>query len=278
MEIHRYKIPILTYHKIDDRREWGINSVRPASFFKQMKFLREAGYQPVTLWSLRNGVIPLKPVIITFDDGYESVYINAFPILEQFGFTAVVFVISGYVNGWNTWDANLGGIRFRHLKTQQIRELAEAGFEIGSHGVTHRSLTQLAPDEVRSEMVISKKELEHITGKDILSVAYPFGLQTKMIRRVARSEGYEYGFINIWGKTSGADDSCLRRLPVYRTDSISAFERKLTFGWKNRLEIGKLSVLSWPAHLTPVYQKYFKRSSSGEIPGKQRLSPYPEKE
>ncbi|MEJ2636641.1 MAG: polysaccharide deacetylase family protein [Calditrichia bacterium] len=253
-------IPILTYHKIDMRREWGINSVKPGSFLRQMQLLKEEGYTPVNFRQIHQGEIPAKPIIITFDDGYESVYDNAFPILRKSGFTAVVFIITEYIGKMNLWDANLGGIRFSHLNRRQIGELSDAGIEIGSHGIAHRAFTHITPEELEAELYHSRRELQKLCGTYPLSLAYPFGMQNHSVLKLVRKAGYEYGCINLWGATNLAQPLSLSRIPVYRTDSLRAFRNKLTKGWRNRIEISKLKMLSWPSRLTPLYQDWRNRT------------------
>ena len=258
MTVRLADIPILTYHKITERREFGINTVHPASFENQMRSLREAGYQTVTFDDISKGTIPDKAIIITFDDGYTSVYDKAFPILKSLDFKAVVFIISGYIGRENTWDANLAGITFSHLDASQIKLLSQENFEIGSHGVSHRALPYLREPQIVYELEKSREELSGLIEKPVRTIAYPFGIQNKSVQEMAANAGYQFGCINLWG---GRNDVplCLRRFPVYRADSISALKRKIKDSPFHRVEILKLKILSWPALLTPVYQKFFKK-------------------
>ncbi len=253
------RIPILTYHKITDRREMGLNTVPPRLFDRQMELLRELNYSPITFRDVSRGNVPPKPVIITFDDGYTSVFENALPVLEKFGYSAVIFIITGYIGRDNTWDVNLGGIKFPHLTAEQIKDLADQGMEIGSHGTTHRAFTFLPEEQVSGELKESVQEISTITGNPPLTVAYPFGIQNKTVRELARHSGFRYGCINMWGSVASADPMCLRRIPVYRTDTPGIFRMKLSSGWKNSIERVRLRMISFPALLTPVYQKYFKK-------------------
>ncbi len=248
-------IPILTYHKIDTVKEWGLNVVSPENFRQQMEWLREQGYQTVTFRNWHK-VEPhsAPPIILTFDDGYESVYRYAFPVLQEVGFTAVVFVVTGYRGKWNTWDANLGGIRFRHLNDDQLRHLWEAGWELGSHTVSHRALIYLNDAEVRRELEESRAVLENLTGAGVTVVAYPFGRQNARIRRMAHQAGYRFGCRNLWGHTGNEELLALKRIPVYGTDSLKTFRRKLEPGVGHTWEMLRLRAISWPARLTGMYQ------------------------
>jgi peptidoglycan/xylan/chitin deacetylase (PgdA/CDA1 family) len=223
-----------------------------------MWYLKEAGYEPITFNDIKKGKISRKPAIITFDDGYTSIFENALPILQAVKFKAVVFIISGYIGKENTWDANLAGIRFKHLDSSQLRGLSREGIEIGSHGVTHRALTYLTSDQVNFELKNSREILSNLLDESISTIAYPFGIQNKTIQRLAKDAGYEFGCINLWGKYQAENHFCLKRIPVYRTDSVNSLKRKFYFHKLHRTEILKLKILSFPALLTPIYQKFIK--------------------
>lgn len=261
MELQFSDIPIITYHKISTRREWGLNTVPPNRFREQLLFLKDSGFNPINFKQLLSNDLPPKPIIITFDDGYDSVYECALPVLKEFKFTGVIFVITNFIGEWNTWDANLGGIRFRHLDERQITQLAEYGMELASHGVTHRAFTHLNDDEIRAEMEISQQWLADLTGQSVVTLAYPFGIQNGRVQQIARETGYKFGCTNLWGVKNNNNLLCLSRIAIYRLDSLSAFRRKLISGWQHRIEISKLQALSWPARLTPIFQKYIKRIS-----------------
>jgi len=252
------EIPILTYHKISHQREFGINTVSPEKFREQMLFLKKYGYNPTTFRDVLQGNLTANPVIITFDDGYASVFKNAFPILKEYQFKAVVFLITEYFGKKNSWDANLGGIEFTHLDEQQAAELFLYGIELGSHGATHRALSLLTEKEVELELQESQEVIHRLSGQPVTALAYPFGIQNKKIQEIARRNGYQVGCINLWGKSEHNNPLNLKRMPVYGIDSLASFQKKLSPGKSKTSEILKLKMLSWPAFLTPLYQKYIK--------------------
>ncbi len=253
------QIPIITYHKICRQKEFGINVIDPIQFKKQMRFLHANNYRPITFKNVLTNNIPSKPIIITFDDGYQSVFQYALPILREFNFQAVVFVISNYIGKDNTWDAKLSSKRFKHLNENEIALLTLAGIEIGSHGESHRALPFLNDDFIRKELEKSRNILHEITNQNIISLAYPFGMQNKRIQNIAKLSGYKFGCINLWGDRQKENPFCLKRIPIYRMDYLSSLQNKLSNGWKNRIELIKLKILSSPAILTPLYQKYLKK-------------------
>jgi hypothetical protein len=100
--------------------------------------------------------------------------------------------------------------------------------------------------------------LSNLIDQPISTVAYPFGIQNKTIQRLAKDAGYEFGCINLWGQYQPENSFCLKRIPVYRTDSINSLKRKFYFHKLHRTEILKSKILSFPALLTPIYQKFVK--------------------
>jgi len=258
-EIHRIlsKTPILMYHKIDPRLEFGINALSPSRFKMHVEWLRGQGFHAIIFSDiLSNRALPEKPVIITFDDAYESVYHHAFPILAAAGFRATVYVITNYIGKLNTWDMNLGGICFRHMTAQQLTEISKKGWEIGSHTCTHRALTRLNDSQLKREFSKSFQQLSALTNGPVISVAYPFGMQNGQVRRAAKSAGYTFACGSIRGTTSQNLFS-LCRIPVYQFENVTALKRKLQASLP-ALEKIKLSILGFPAQLTPVYQRLFK--------------------
>lgn len=253
------QIPILSYHKITSQKEFGVNTISPGRFRQQMQYLREKKFQSITFQDIIHGRIPTKPIIITFDDGYASVYDEAFPVLKEMNFTAVIFIITSFIGKKNSWDTPLSSGRFYHLNESQITELVKSRMEIGSHGVSHRALTYLPTKELEFEVNESREILHHLTHQAILSFAYPFGMQNFSVQQAVRHAGYQFACIHLWGASRVVNPFCLPRFPVYRLDGIDSFRWKLHSGPEKRLEMLKLQLFSWPAFLTPLYQKLFKK-------------------
>jgi peptidoglycan/xylan/chitin deacetylase (PgdA/CDA1 family) len=252
-------IPILVYHKIDPKNEIGINTISPKRFEKQIQFLGDNGYQTLTFPEITSsGNKAQKRLIITFDDGYESVYEHAYPILKQAGYKAVVFPVTAYIGDWNYWDANLGGIRFRHLSAEQIRELSAAGWEVGSHSVHHRPLPYLNSSHLEWEVYHSRGVLQNVLNKVITTFSYPFGMQNLRVRRAAEKAGYKFACKNISLNGRTDDAFSISRIPVYKFDTIESFKKKLAI-YSHPAEGMKLSLLNWPARFTTLYQILFRK-------------------
>lgn len=191
-------IPILTYHKISDAKEFGLTTISPLNFDKQLNILKDLEYNPITFRDLyQGGGQPIKPIIITFDDGYESVYNNALPILDKYGFKSVVYLITDFIGKYNTWEAVSFQQKYKHLSLPQLKDLQKKGFEIASHGKSHRYLPSLKDEEVRDEVENSKKFLEDLTGERTLSFCYPYGKSSKRILELVKKAGYSFAAQNI---------------------------------------------------------------------------------
>lgn len=182
------KVPILTYHYIrtnpDSRDLLGFAlSVTPADFAAQMDWLAGNGFHPVTpadLYAFLSGTrgLPSRPVILSFDDGYADFYYTAMPILRAHDFTAVSYVISGFIG------------RPGYMTAAQITEADRAGFEIGSHTVDHPNLARSAPGNVNFELMASKQALEQLLGHPVLSFCYPSGQFNGSTAAAVEAAGY----------------------------------------------------------------------------------------
>ncbi len=252
-------IPILVYHKVDSRLEPGVTTVHPGRFRRHVQFLQDHGFRSVTFRDiLENRPLPARPVILSFDDGLESVYREAFPVLQALGFRAVVCMVAGFVGRTNGWDVNLGGRSFRHLDWAQLKELHSQGWEIASHSLTHRALPFLNHRALERELRESRRVLENGLRDQVVTLAYPFGLYNRRVLRAARRAGYRFGLGNVFWDVSAPDAFALPRLTVFPFDAPRQLSCKLNGrpGLPLRLS---LAMLRWPAVLTPIYQLLFRR-------------------
>jgi peptidoglycan/xylan/chitin deacetylase (PgdA/CDA1 family) len=177
--------PILLYHHI---AESGVTSryyISPQNFRAQMEALRAWGYTTITPTHLVNvilggGLLPARPVIITFDDGNLDVYENAFPIMQEMGFVGAVYIVSN----------RLGAEDF--LSGEQLAELAAAGWEIGSHGRSH---VNLAANHAmaREEILQSRLDIGTAAGVTVTTIAYPFGMVDDYVFEKTEEYGYVAG-------------------------------------------------------------------------------------
>ncbi len=226
------KVMVLNYHKVDNT--FISLAVRPDDFEAQMKYLSDNGYHTISPDELYDslagtGELPENPVLITFDDGYEDNYTNAYPILKKYGFKATIFVITSFLGkdkNYMTWD--------------QARELDANGISIESHTVDHKSMTDLTDEQLRMELVESKKKAEKELGHPVEYMAYPTGTYNLHIAEMVKEAGYKAAFTIKYGNVDKASNIyALERVPIFHTEDTNKdflerirytpiFER---FGW-----------------------------------------------
>jgi peptidoglycan/xylan/chitin deacetylase (PgdA/CDA1 family) len=184
---------ILMYHGIEEAPEDPHNlCVTPARFSEQMTWLAARGLRGVSMETLVTAMRAGRErglVGITFDDGYVNVLENAVPELLRHGFTATMFAVSDLLGGTNEWDKEP---EWPLMSAHQIKEIAAAGMEVGSHGATHVQLAGLGEDLLRTEVSESRERLSELLGYPIRGFAYPYGIMDAPARRAVREAGYDY--------------------------------------------------------------------------------------
>ncbi len=184
---------ILMYHAVADVAEDPYYlSVTPSRFAEQMTWLKRRGLRGVGIGTLADAMRAGRQrglVGITFDDGYVSVLEAALPVLLRHGFTATMFVISGRLGGLNEWDE---GPRWPLMSAGQVRELAAAGMEIGSHGASHVRLAGAGADQLEAEVSGSRASIGGLVGTPVRGFAYPYGSMDEAARQAVRDAGYDY--------------------------------------------------------------------------------------
>jgi peptidoglycan/xylan/chitin deacetylase (PgdA/CDA1 family) len=229
-------VPILIYHSIrpyirsdtKGARRW---IATPETLESELAWLSENGYTSVSFDALTahltsGSPLPSRPVIISFDDDWQSQYDNALPLLRKYGFTATFFV----------WVRAVG--RAHHMTWDEIRALDAQGMEIGCHTLTHLILTKLKGDEqLRREIVAAKDMIEARIGHPVTSLAYPFGQYDERVVEAAREAGFtsarstwpgvfhtKDGLLSLTGlirteRTENLVDSLHRQLAQVQSDS-----------------------------------------------------------
>ena len=161
-----YDVPVLMYHAVDNDMSLGIAEllVKPELMEEQLQYLTENGYDPIFFEDLYNIDQYDKPVILTFDDGYEDNYTILFPLLKQYNVKATVFIISDFVG------------RNYYLTEEQILEMADSGLvSIQSHTVSHPNLDSLNEEKQRVELEQSKLAIARMTHREPFVLCYPTG-------------------------------------------------------------------------------------------------------
>ncbi len=208
---------VLMYHKVNDQWPNPV-TVPTATFVEQMGLLRELGYVPVSLGAVRDhylhgASLPERAVLITFDDGYRDNLTNAFPILHEHGYPAVIFVPIGYLDGTRPLpheEALLRvGVRNPTLRWEELSELEAGGVRIESHGIGHRRLAELEPAEALREIAVSKLRLEEALGREVEAYAYVKGSRADYRvehASLVQQAGYKLGFTAVSGANGPGSD------------------------------------------------------------------------
>jgi len=177
-------IPIVALHGFEPvaAGRWEISN---ENFDYLCGTLKALGYQTITFSDLRNYLafgkaLPEKPVILTSDDGYQSVYTNALPILRKYGYKMTVFLIDGYIGNseaerrMNDFDKNEKAVVTRPMLIwPEVAAMANYGIEFGSHGVTHSYLNQMSLEAAKNEMAVSKADIEAHLRKPCIFLSWP---------------------------------------------------------------------------------------------------------
>lgn len=220
-------VPILLYHHIGfSSKNDSVYYVSPEAFDRQMNLLYQWGYQTISVEllvkALKEGaLLPPKPILLTFDDGGETTYSTAQPLMQRYGFTGTAYIVYNYIGTPN------------YMTSDQIRFLYAAGWEIGSHSLSHVNLTT-SPRKQESEIVESRRRLESLLGVPVLSFSYPFGVYDDASLNYVCKAGY-IAAMGLGNKTLQSAKSIfyLYRQPVQGTDDLNSFASLLPWREEN---------------------------------------------
>jgi peptidoglycan/xylan/chitin deacetylase (PgdA/CDA1 family) len=217
----RAYIPILMYHYVRyvdpgaDPLGYGL-SVTPEELGAQLAWLKAAGYETVRMdvaaACIRGeGPCPARAVALTFDDGYMDAYTAALPVLQQHGFVATFYVVSGFVGqpGYLGWG--------------EVRALRDAGMEIGAHSITHPDLTSLGLEQLRAEVAQSGAAIAAELGEPVRSFCYPGGRFNDTVAAVAAESGYTSSTTTVQDGPQG-DPHRLPRLRIAGSTTLEGFQ------------------------------------------------------
>ena len=209
-------IPVFMYHTSSENNPGGLAElyVKPSEFEKQIKYIIDNGYTLCTFddWYNLNNID--KPVFITFDDGYKENYTEIFPVLQKYNAKITIFL-------------TIDNMAAENFTAEMIREMSDSGLvKFESHTISHPDLPSVSSNDERliRELGDSKKQIEELTGKPVIALAYPGGgYNAKVIER-ARVY-YKFGLTVIHGRhnTGAHSDFEIRRLRMNRSTSINAF-------------------------------------------------------
>ena len=232
-------IPVLLYHSVDD--SGSVISITPADFTCHMYFLRNHGYKAISLKEFVRRVaygrnrLSEKMFVLTFDDGFKNNYTEVFPILQECGFTATIFVPTDHVGGTFCWDGHTSIPDLSLLSWHEIEEMSRWGIEFGSHGCSHAHLTRMPSNQVWSELSESKSQLEQRLQKPVCFFCHPYGEFNETTQQLAKKCGY-YGAFGSLDYSLGnrqADLFNLKRVGTAHFSSVEDLEAGLlgTYFW-----------------------------------------------
>lgn len=225
------KEAVLVYHCVSVLESKGDPfklSIHPKLFEKQMVYLAKLQKK--------------RPVLVTFDDGFENFFSNAFSLVLRYNFRVSLFVSTDFINGNISFDHLFSGkTKLNPLTWAQLKEISDSGIEIGSHTITHPNLATLNDKELYRQIADSKKIIEERIGREVKCFAYPYGAKRTFNRRtiqIVRESGYKEAYTNIMGfNTNSADAYNLKRIRIYSNDNMFRFKMKLSgaYNWVDRI-------------------------------------------
>ena len=220
------KIPILMYHSVtNDESSVSISLNR---FEKQMHYMHKSGYKSVNLSDLMASKNE-KAFIITFDDGYEDVFLNAFPILNKFNSKATCFIVSNYIGKYNYWDEkNSNYKKIKLMNRDQILQLLNNDYEIGANSFNHKNLTKLDYKNKEIQIIEPKNFFKKEFQIEVKSFSYPYGYFDDETTQIV-SNNYDFAVTTnrsryVYNKF---DNLKLPRIPINQKDSIFKFYLKI---------------------------------------------------
>ncbi len=172
---------IITLHSVDG--SGSVLSTSPEDLESLLDGIAKGGHRVVPLSELLAHPGVPDQVSITFDDGLASVVEEALPILARRNLVAAVFVVTGYLGGDNQWPGQgVDAPQLPMMGWEELEALAEAGWEVGSHTVSHPDLTQLSPDRLEAELGEARETIDHKLGLEPVALAYPYGRVDSAVR------------------------------------------------------------------------------------------------
>ncbi len=243
------RLPILMCHDISDQR--AVTALAPAVFRSGLARLHAAGFHTVRLEDVAECLrpsgrtssgqaetnaprsFPTNAFALTFDDGWESVCSQAFPVLQQHGFSATVFLTVGD-RPVTTSQARLPSRPGRTmLSWGQIREMQRYGIAFGAHTLTHPNLTRLPPDRAEAEICTSQAVIADALGVAVPTFAYPYGYYDNRTRDIVRQHFVCACSVRLGLVTAASDPYALERVDTHylRTERLFALMLSPWFPW-----------------------------------------------
>jgi peptidoglycan/xylan/chitin deacetylase (PgdA/CDA1 family) len=229
------KITILMYHSINPSPD--PYAVTPQAFRRQIEFVSDH-YDVVALRDIgKRAPATRRRIVVTFDDAFTDFLEFAYPVLKEHSIPTTMFVPTGLIGTWNSWDQDLPGVGRKFIMTaEQLGALAaDPLIDIGSHGVDHVSMRGLSSVETMRQVTESRRVLEDLLGRPITLFSYPFGQRANFSRATVRAvgaAGYTFAVTTCWGSRNHLDDPFrLRRISFADADDLDTVRSKIEGGY-----------------------------------------------
>ncbi len=234
----------LGYHSVTDDGPPYL-SLTPATFERQLDLLVGAGFRSGTRATLQRIVSGERPrgrhAFLTFDDGFADTATTALPLMSERALTGMVFVLPGHLDSGASldWPAVAGEAKrrprlMRSMDWSMLEALVEAGWEVGSHTMSHARLPDLSDEALAQELLDSRRAVEARLGCcEIL--AYPFGAWDDRVAAAATAAGYSFAFTLPFGEQAGATRMSIPRVTIDDRDTPLRFRAKLSGAGRSAL-------------------------------------------
>ena len=239
-------IPVLMYHKIPDaplatRHQIFVtreNFAKHLAYFKQHKFspITFRDYQDFASGRRPLTEFPRRPIILTFDDGYTDNYTNLLPLMQQYGYRGVLYLLGDFDIRYNQWDLATDPTEPRAdiMDAAQKQAFVAAGWEIGAHTMSHARLPELPAAEALAEITQSKAALEAALKTEIISFAYPYGALNEEVKALAQQAGFTYAVATDTGGLHLEDDRMqIFRINIFPHETPGSLFKKTATWYRN---------------------------------------------
>ncbi|MEP6675982.1 MAG: polysaccharide deacetylase family protein [Ferruginibacter sp.] len=241
------KIPVLMYHALtEEQAEHPSIHISIKLFLQQLEWLSENKYCTISIDQMLEGFKTNEDFsnccVITFDDGYYSLYKHALPLLKKYNFTATLFLTTGAVN-----QNNFNGLPFiypdslpvkdRPLTWNEIKEMHRNGWSVQSHSITHADNSKLSAQELSNELKLSRAAIEQELQQSVMHYAFPFGKYSSESLKFVEASGYASAFTVHPGLCTAYNNHFrLPRIEINSKDNIPSFSKKINSGYPSLTE------------------------------------------
>lgn len=229
------RVPILMYHRIavaPKATTVPAHYVSPNLFRKHVRLVQRLGYQAVPLTEIFS-TSHKKPVVFTFDDGYENYVEHALPALKAAEMAATVFLVSNLIGKTNEWDNRNGDVTEALMSLPQILDAMKHRTEFGSHTLDHADLSAVDSNEALRQIAESKANLERVLGVEVSTFCYPYGRKSEATEKMVEAAGYRFACSTRRGlNTTATPRQSLKRINIRSDTVVPVFIYKLLREWR----------------------------------------------